>query len=174
MARFVVVLPLVPLAAGDEFTVADWPLHVTLVEPFQAESTPAAVAEVVGRVAVRAEVVHATGGEEAMFGRRRDVPVTLVREGGALTPLRELTRAALRAAGADLGPERLEFRPHVTRKHGRQLRLGEPVVLDTVALVDMHPVAGSHHRSVVAAWRLVAAPTHPIEPHETSAKRPPT
>ena len=35
MARFVVVLPLVPLGAGDEFTVADWPLHVTLVEPFQ-------------------------------------------------------------------------------------------------------------------------------------------
>ena len=32
MARFVVVLPLLPLAAGDEFTVAEWPLHVTLVE----------------------------------------------------------------------------------------------------------------------------------------------
>ena len=37
MARFVVVLPLLPLAAGDEFTVADWPLHVTLVEPFQTD-----------------------------------------------------------------------------------------------------------------------------------------
>lgn len=154
MARFVVVLPLEPLAAGDEFTVADWPLHVTLVEPFQTELPPTAVAEVVGRIAGDAQVIRASGGDEAMFGRRRDVPVTLVREGGALAPLRDRALAALGDAGVDLGRVRPDFRPHVTRKHERELRPGEPVVLETVALVDMHPAAGSHHRSVVAAWRL--------------------
>jgi 2'-5' RNA ligase len=154
MARFVVVLPLVPLTAGDEFTVADWPLHVTLVEPFQTELSPAVVAEVVGRAASGAGVIRASGGEAAMFGRRRDVPVTLVEEGGALEQLRDHALAALGDAGVDFGRVRPDFRPHVTRKHGRQLRPGEPVVLETVALVDMHPAAGSHHRSVVAVWRL--------------------
>lgn len=154
MARFVVVLPLVPLTAGDEFTVADWPLHVTLVEPFQTGLSPAAVAEVVGRVAATGRVIRASGGEEAMFGRHRDVPVTLVEEGGVLTPLRDRALAALGDAGVDLGRVRPDFRPHVTRKHDRQLRTGEPVVLESVALVDMHPAAGSHHRSVVAVWRL--------------------
>ncbi|MDQ0895329.1 2'-5' RNA ligase family protein [Agromyces ramosus] len=154
MARFVVVLPLVPLAAGDEFTVADWPLHVTLVEPFQTDLPAAAVADVVGRVSGDAQPVRASGGEEAMFGRRRDVPVTLVRERGALGLLRERALAALGEAGVDLGRVRPDFRPHVTRKHNRQLRPGEPIVLETVALVDMNPAAGSHHRSVVAAWRL--------------------
>jgi 2'-5' RNA ligase len=156
MARFVVVLPLVPLTAGDEFTVADWPLHVTLVEPFQTELSPAAVAEAVGRVASGAGVgaIRASGGEGAMFGRHRDVPVTLVDEGGVLTPLRDRALAALGDAGVDLGRVRPDFRPHVTRKHDRKLRTGEPIVLETVALVDMHPAAGSHHRSVVAAWRL--------------------
>jgi len=30
------------------------------------------------------------------------------------------------------------------------------VVLDTVALIDMRPAEGTHHRRVVAAWRLGA------------------
>ena len=154
MARFVVVLPLVPLAAGDEFTVADWPLHVTLVEPFQTDLSSSAVAQAVGRAAAEAAVVRASGGDEAMFGRRRDVPVTLVQDAGTLEPLRDRALVALGSAGVDLARVRLDFRPHVTRKRGRLLRPGEPVVLDTMALVDMHPAAGSRHRSVIAVWRL--------------------
>jgi 2'-5' RNA ligase len=154
MARFVVVLPLVPLAAGDEFTVADWPLHVTLVEPFSTELTAADVTAVLAPVAGRASVIRAGAGAESMFGRRRDVPVTLVRDGGELTALREQALAALGAVGIDLGRSRLEFRPHVTHKHHGRLRFGERVVLECLALIDMHPPEGSHHRRVVAAWRF--------------------
>lgn len=154
MARYVVVLPLEPLAPGDVFTVAEWPLHVTLVEPFQTDLPTAALAEILRRVAGRSQVIHASGGDEAMFGRRRDVPVTLVRDGGELGALRDEALAALGDAGVGLGRARPDFRPHVTRKHGRRLRPGEPIVLDTSALVDMRPADGSHHRSVVGAWRL--------------------
>src|SRR4029453_16979842 len=103
MARFVVVLPLVPLAAGDEFTVADWPLHVTLVEPFPTDLSADAVAQLldgVDGIAPSAHAIHVTAGEEAMFGRRRDVPVTLVHDGGELAALRARTPEAPRGAGA--------------------------------------------------------------------------
>ena len=148
MARFVVVLPLVPLAAGDEFTVAQWPLHVTLVEPFPTSLDAAEVAAVLGDVhgiGRDARAIHAAAGEEAMFGRRRDVPVTLVVDGGDL--------AALRHAGVDVQP-RLDFRPHVTRKQHGRVRPGDRVELATVALIDMRPPQGGHHRRVVAAWAL--------------------
>ncbi len=157
MARFVVVLPLVPLAAGDEFTVADWPLHVTLVEPFATEHPAGAVADAVRSATTGATVVRATAGEEAMFGRRRDVPVTLVRDGGELAVLRQRTLDALHSAGIDTGHMRADFRPHVTRKHHGRLHAGDRVALDTVALIDMRPPEGSHHRRVVAAMRLGAA-----------------
>jgi 2'-5' RNA ligase len=163
MARFVVVLPLVPLAAGDEFTVADWPLHVTLVEPFQTRLGAEDIARLVGDVdgiAHGSQVIHAAAGEEDMFGRRRDVPVTLVRDGGELAALRARTIDALAAAGVDVR-SRLDFRPHVTRKHHGRLRPGERVRLDTVALIDMRPSEGAHHRRVVAAWRLDAASARP-------------
>ena len=113
MARFVVVLPLVPLNAGDEFTVADWPLHVTLV-----------------------------------------------RDGGELAGLRTRTLDSLREAGIDMARlrARTDFRPHVTRKRDAHLSPGDRVVLDTVALIDMRPAEGAHHRSVVASCRLGARP----------------
>ncbi|HVL61576.1 MAG TPA: 2'-5' RNA ligase family protein [Microbacterium sp.] len=154
MARFVVVLPLVPLAGGDEFTVADWPLHITLVEPFATEHPAGIVAEAVRVATADSAVVRATAGDDALFGRRRDVPVTLVRDGGELAALRKRTLDALHRAGVDTGHLRADFRPHVTRKHHGRLRAGERVALDTVALIDMRPPQGSHHRRVVAAWRL--------------------
>ena len=158
MPRFVVVLPLVPLAEGDEFTVADWPLHVTLVEPFQVDLAGEAVAAILGRVdgiGAGGSPIHAAAGDEAMFGRRRDVPVTLVEDGGELAALRAGTVRALAASGVDVR-SRLDFRPHVTRKHHGSLRPGDRVLLDTVALIDMRPAEGAHHRRVVAAWRLGA------------------
>jgi 2'-5' RNA ligase len=154
MARFVVVLPLVPLTAGDEFTVADWPLHVTLVEPFASGLTADAVAEVLESVAAGASAVHAAAGDEAMFGRRRDVPVTLVRDGGQLAALRTRALDALHGAGVDVGRTREDYRPHVTRKRHGRLRPGDRVDLHCLALIDMRPPEGSHHRRVAAAWRL--------------------
>jgi hypothetical protein len=166
MARFVVVLPLVPLAAGDEFTVADWPLHVTLVEPFQTSLPSAELVRVLNHVqgiGSDAATIHAAVGDEAMFGRRRDVPVTLVRDDGQLAKLRGRTLRALADAAVELHP-RLEFRPHVTRKHHGRLLPGERVVLETVALIDMRPPTGGHHRRVVAAWPLDASSESSMSP----------
>jgi 2'-5' RNA ligase len=154
MARFVVVLPLMALEAGDEFTVADWPLHVTLVEPFSTERSAADVTDALARVAAGTTVIHAAADGDAMFGRRRDVPVTLVRDGGELAALREQALMALGTIGVDLGRPRLEFRPHVTHKRHGRLRLGDRVELERLALIDMRPPEGSHHRRVVANWRL--------------------
>jgi hypothetical protein len=170
MARFVVVLPIVPLAAGDEFTVADWPLHVTLVEPFATDLDAAVVAGILGGVLGGAGAVRATAGDEAMFGRRRDVPVTLLVDGGRLAALRDLVLAALGRAGVDVARSLLEFRPHVTHKHHGRLRTGERVDLRTVALIDMRPPEGAHHRRVIDAWRLDATSGS----RETGTKPPPT
>lgn len=157
MARFVVVLPLHELATGDAFPVADWPLHVTLVEPFVTELTADPVAALVGPALGGASMVMATAGARAGFGRRGDVPVTLVGDDhGALAAMRRRVLDALREADVDVARARLDYRPHVTAMPHGEVQPGATVRLEQVALIDMQPAAGAGERAVAAVWALAA------------------
>lgn len=154
MARFVIVLPLSPLIAGESFTVDDWPLHVTLVEPFATDHPKKVVATALREVALEARTITSTAGDPALFGRRHDVPVTLIRDGGEIAALRAKALAAMHAADIAIGQPRPDFRPHVTVKRHGGVSPGDRVVLLQLALVDMRPSSGAHHRSVLDAWPL--------------------
>lgn len=169
MARFVVVLPLSPLTAGESFTVAAWPLHVTLVEPFATDRPADVVAVALGGVGRTARTISCTAGERAMFGRRHDVPVTLIRDGGELAALRATALAALAAADIDAGHVRTDYRPHVTVKRHGGVAPGDRVVLRQLALVDMRPSTGAHHRRVLGAWPLGEASVTREAPTTTPA-----
>jgi len=156
MARYVVVLPLEPLAVGEVFTVAQWPLHVTLVEPFEtdldADALVAALAGVAREAAPRP--ISVAVGDDAMFGPRRDIPVSLVRDGGEIAALRAATIARLRELGVDLVRLRPDFRPHVTAKRHGRVHRGERLDLGTVALVRLRPPETSHHGRIAGSWPL--------------------
>ncbi|WP_448809280.1 2'-5' RNA ligase family protein [Agromyces bauzanensis] len=154
MARFVVVLPLVPLTPGDTFTVAQWPLHVTLVEPFETELDGDDLGAVLAPVAAGAQPIRADVGADAMFGPRRDILVSLVHDRGDLAVLRSAATAALRERGIDLGHTRVDYRPHVTAKRHGRVHEGERLDLTTVALVRLRPPETSHHGRIVGSWRL--------------------
>ena len=95
MGRFAVVLPLEPLAAGDGFPVSAWPLHVTVVEPFETRHDAAWVAELLGPVLHGRSTIATLAFDRAMFGPKRDVPVTLVRDDGPLGAMRTRLLRAL-------------------------------------------------------------------------------
>lgn len=155
MARFVVVLPLHELAIGDAFPVADWPLHVTLVEPFPTELATGAIAALVGTALGDASAVTATAGARAGFGRRGDVPVTLVGDDdGTLAAMRRRVLDALREADVDVARARLDYRPHVTAMPHGEVEPGTTVRLEQVALIDMQPADGAGMRAVAAVWPL--------------------
>ncbi|MFF2389799.1 2'-5' RNA ligase family protein [Agromyces sp. NPDC058104] len=156
MARFVVVLPLSPLTVGDEFTVAQWPLHVTLVEPFDTRLDAEALGAALGDVATAAGVrpISAGVGEDAMFGPRRDILVSLVRDGGEIAALRTRALAALAELGVEPVRTRFEFRPHVTAKRHGRVHRGERLELGEFVLVRLRPPETSHHGRIQGSWPL--------------------
>mgnify|MGYP006203396391 CR=1 FL=1 len=123
MSRLVIVLPLTPLSEGDSFAVREWPLHVTALPPFLTDATPAEVADVIRSAASAHQTMTVVAARDELFGRRHDIPVTVLADNERLTALHQSLRAAVRplAAVPDepafTGPG---FRPHVTMKpHGR-------------------------------------------------------
>jgi len=154
MGRFAVVLPIDRLAAGASFPVSAWPLHVTVVEPFETRHAAAWVADLMGPVLHGRRVIEVTAFDRAMFGRRHDVPVTLVSDDGPLGAMRTRLLDALRDADVDVARARADFRPHVTDSVHGSMPPGRSAALGQVALVDLRPPEGRAMRTVAAVWPL--------------------
>lgn len=157
MSRLVVVLPLAPLQAGDTFAVRDWPLHITVLAPFRTDAEPAEIADALAAVASGKAALTAIAGGNEMFGRRENIPVTVLVENPALTRLHGALVEAIRPLGASpderafTGPG---FRAHVTVKGEARVHEGDELALTQIALVDMAPRAVPGGRAVLATFPL--------------------
>jgi 2'-5' RNA ligase len=158
MPRLVVVLPLVPLLVGESFAMQDWPLHITVLPPFLTHASSEHIADAIAAATSGQPAISAIAGRDELFGRRQNVPVTVVEDNEALTLLhRTLAAAVLPFAAtpnepAFTGPG---FRPHITVKpHGR-VHEGDELSLSQLALVDMAPRAAPQGRLVLATLPLL-------------------
>ncbi|WEO77255.1 2'-5' RNA ligase family protein [Cryobacterium sp. SO2] len=157
MPRLVIVLPVAALRVGDSFAVSAWPLHVTVLPPFLTDSPAADIAAAMADVARTRPPLTVAAGEDALFGRRHDVPVSLIVPSEELTTLHQALLAAIRPFAAEpdepafTGPG---FRPHVTQKPPARLNPGAVLTLTQLALVDMLPRAHLAGRTVQAVSPL--------------------
>jgi hypothetical protein len=157
MPRFVVVLPLAPLADGDGFSVSSWPLHVTVVPTFVTEASAEVIATGLSPVLRHQPAIEAIAAQEELFGPRENVRVTTLVASAELARLHGMLVSAV--AAHDIRFDNPEFtgsgyRPHVTAIRRERVAEGDRLALRQAALVDMAPQAGTGHRAVVATFSL--------------------
>lgn len=155
--RLVVVLPLTPLVVGESFAVRSWPLHVTVLPPFATAASPEAIAEAIAAACAEQRTITALAGDDALFGRRENIPVTLVHENPELARLhRTLVEAVLPFAASPDEPAFTGsgFRAHVTVKDAARVSASDTLTLAQIALVDMAPRAHAAGRRVLATLAL--------------------
>jgi 2'-5' RNA ligase len=157
MSRYVVVAPLVPMAAGDRFITREWPLHVTIVQVFASASTSAQVGRRLEALAAGSAPLTVTADVDEQFGPSHTIPVTVI------APTLELhaLHAACVAELDDLAPEYENpeymgpgFRPHVTVKRHERINAGDVLELRQLALVDMNPGQPEGGREVLSVATL--------------------
>lgn len=159
MSRLVIVLPLSPLQVGDRFPVQEWPLHVTVLPPFTTDATGTEIGDAIRSVASEHSAVRMVAAGDELFGRRHDIPVTVVAENELLTTLHHELRAAVRPFAAQPDEPAFTgagFRPHVTVKLPARVHEGDTFTLAQLAVVDMAPRA-SAGRAVLATIDLPGA-----------------
>ncbi|MDP3999818.1 MAG: 2'-5' RNA ligase family protein [bacterium] len=129
-----------PLKPGERFQASDWPLHITVVSPFET-GDPETVRNAIGVVVESIRAFHVTAGNRALFGPNHDIPVNEIRGSAELSRLHEnLIRALDRQITLKNPRYALAgYRPHVTHHHGRQAKPGETIAIQAVALVDREP-----------------------------------
>ena len=120
------------------FPASDWPVHVTIVPPFESGLDAADVAALVPRV----PRIPLMAGERAVFGSRRQVPVTLIEPSDALLEVHIALVDALEAAGARIQDQRHirdGYRPHASDQRSGALHPGAPAVVGEIAVIAREP-----------------------------------
>jgi 2'-5' RNA ligase len=159
MPRLVVVLPLTPLRVGSSFAVSAWPLHITVLPPFLTDAPAAAITSAIVSAVHPQPPLTVVAGLDELFGRRHDIPVTLVEPSVELAALHRTLVAAVRPFAAEPDEPAFTgagFRAHVTHKPPARVHQGDTLTLTQLALVDMLPRAHAAGRTVLAA--------HPLSP----------
>ncbi|MEX1078991.1 MAG: 2'-5' RNA ligase family protein [Homoserinimonas sp.] len=159
MSRLVVVLPLSPLREGDRFAVNEWPLHITVLPPFLTDATGSEVGAAIRSAASAHPAFRVVAAQNELFGRRHDIPVTVMADNEQLAALHQALRVAVRPCA--VAPDEpaftgVGFRAHVTMKSHGRVHEGEEFTLTQIAVVDMEP-RSSPGRTVLATVALPAA-----------------
>jgi 2'-5' RNA ligase len=121
-----------------EFPSGDWPLHVTLVPPFETELDAEGVAALIPRV----PPIPVTGAAHERFGAHRTVPVTVLRHSPPLLALHTAVVEALEREGVTVRDQRHirdGYRPHVTDQRTGRLHPGERTLLTELSVVARAP-----------------------------------
>ena len=137
--------------------MSDWPLHITVVPPFLTEAPAGLIAAAIGAAARAQPHLAVVAGRDALFGRRHDIPVSLIEPSADLTTLHLALVAAIRPFAAAPDEPAFtggSFSAHVTHKSLARVHPGEPLTLTQLALVDMLPRTHAAGRTVLAAHTL--------------------
>ncbi|WBU39304.1 2'-5' RNA ligase family protein [Homoserinibacter sp. YIM 151385] len=139
MLRFAVCAFLEDLALGSELDRGALPLHVTLFPPSTTEADQGQLEAALEHVLAQFGPFEAAGGDDELFGARRDVEVTLVEDEGSLAAAHVGLVRALSPLGVrvpDPAHVGRGYRPHVTvTAEGDRIERGERIELDAVALL---------------------------------------
>lgn len=157
MPRLVIVLPVTPLRVGSSFAVSAWPLHITALPPFLTDAPADEIAAAIDAAARTQPPLTVITGADELFGRRHDIPVSLIQPHDELTALHRTLVGTLRPFAAEpdepafTGPG---FRAHITHKPPARVHPGDTLTLSQLALVDMLPRAHTAGRTVLATSTL--------------------
>lgn len=142
-----------PIKLGTEFSMADWPLHVTLADTFAIELN-LALEQKLNKLLKRIPELNLSIGADATLGTTKAV---LVNNTNALQSLHNQIIDLLESTAAKFNnPEftRIGFLPHITNPESLKLSLGDTIQLNTISLIDMFPREDWQQRKVISSYKL--------------------
>ena len=152
-----IVAPWEPLTVGTSFTTSQFPLHVTLVPPFDVDCELPTLLTAVKAASRKTERILAEVIGHEQFGPDANITVALIRPTEFILNAHSRLTEALRPLGwaakePHYNGER--FRPHITGTDHRHLRLGEQFRLHQIAVIEMLDLP-----TVRATYTLADSPT---------------
>lgn len=151
--KYVLVSFLESVEISSEFSMTDWPPHVTIADVFGV-TFDTSLKEKLGNLLIAQASIRLTVGEDATLGTTE---VVLIEQNDELQKIHEQIVDLLELSGAQFNtPEftRIGFLPHSTIQKSGRLHKGDKIELHTVSLVDMFPGEDWRQRKVLDVFQL--------------------
>lgn len=150
--KYTLVAFLEPVAVGAEFSMSDWPLHVTLADIFAIELSTG-VEQKLADLLIGWSPVKLIAGKDTVLGTAE---VTLIDKSDELQGLHDKIVDLLEVNDAQFnnpGFTRAGFLPHATIQKSGRLHEGDMVEISKISLVDMFVNGDWQKRKVLVSFR---------------------
>jgi 2'-5' RNA ligase len=155
MQKYVLVHTLEPIADNTQFSMSDWPLHVTLSPRFAVDiKQPDLVTDLKNLLAKKKPIKTIVKNDER-FGQDHHILVSLLDLTSELYELHNEVLDLLEFYGAvfdDPNYSRSGYRPHVTVQKTGRVNMGDDITINSLTLVDMYPEQNIKKRKILETY----------------------
>lgn len=150
--KYALIHSLQPLDDGYEYSMENWPLHVTLADVFAIEGDPADLLTDLKRDFDSSDVVSAVVTGDQWFGDDGEVHVKILDKTSGLDRMHDKVLKCLGNYDVVFNQPaytREGFVAHSTVQKDASLQDGDLVVFDSLTLIDLFPNEDAYRRRVV-------------------------
>lgn len=157
MQKYVLIHILEPIANNTQFSMYDWPLHVTLSPRFAVDIKQKGFNANLNNLITKQNPVKTIVKKDAKFGKDSQVHVSLLDLTPQLFELHNELLDLLESYGAVFDEpkySRSGYKPHVTVQKAGRVFEGDTITIDSLTLVDMFPECDIKQRKVLKTYRF--------------------
>lgn len=156
--KYTLVHTIKSLPDGYEFSMEDWPLHITMADVFAIKGNPQDLLKLLNEKLSNYGTVKSKVIGEDWFGDKKTVHVMLINKSYELQSLHETIIHGLEHFDVTFNTPQFiyeGFIPHSTVKDNEQLHEGYEVNLNSITLIDMFPDKNPFRRRVLGTIRFL-------------------
>lgn len=152
MQKYVLVHTLEPIADNTQFSMMDWPLHVTLSPRFAVDIKQPDLVTDLKNLLAKKKLIKTIVKNDEKFGQDHHILVSLLELTSELFEFHNEVLDLLESYGAvfdEPSYSRSGYRPHITVQKSGRVNKGENIVINDLSLVDMFPDQNIRQRKII-------------------------
>lgn len=150
--KYTIICLLEDIKEGYEYPSSKWPLHTTLADTFSIDKSIHELEDLLDRIAASSRGTELVATHSEFFGPTQEIKVTIYEKNEGIKKLHYDIVEALQDLGVAFNDPQYTkdgFKPHSTVQSHAEVKVGDIVRVNNLAIVDMFPNKDPFQRKIL-------------------------
>lgn len=155
--KYTIICLLEDKEEGYEYPSNSWPLHTTLADTFAIEKDINALKTLLDDLVTKVKRTSVEATHNEYFGPNQDIKVTVLDKNNVIKDLHYEIMDSLESLGVKFNDPQYTkdgFKPHATAQEHSEVKVGESININNLAIVDMFPNHDAYQRKILKKVNL--------------------